>query len=173
MSDMCVGFKRPKWFAITHKMSMNTMLPPYQLLAKIMLTNLWPIRRHTELTFENDQFMYVIAIDVSINLATHFIDVIQKATTEKEVSLPFNGLISKVATMTKVSLCDSEPIIKIFRKILDITIVKFKVVVSKKRSHLEESNSSQPKTSQTNPLLPLIIEQLQVLSNKFDSFTRK
>jgi hypothetical protein len=55
---------------------MNTMLPPYQLLAKIMLTNLCPIGRHTELTFENDQFMYVTAIDVPINLATHFIDVI-------------------------------------------------------------------------------------------------
>jgi hypothetical protein len=74
--------------------------------------------------------------------------------------------------MAKVSLCDSEPIIKIFRKI-SVTIVKFKVVVSKKRSHLEESNSSQPKTPQTNPILPLIIEKLQVLSNKFDSFTHK
>jgi hypothetical protein len=77
--------------------------------------------------------MYGIAIDIPINLATHFINVIQKVTTEKEVSLPFDGLISRVAIMTKVSLCDNEPIIKIFRKISDITVVKFKVVINKKK----------------------------------------
>jgi len=76
--------------------------------------------------------------NVPIGLATHFIDVIQKATTEKEVSLSSSGLISRVAIMVKVPLCDSEPTIKIFGKILAITIFKFKVVVSTKRSHLDE-----------------------------------
>jgi hypothetical protein len=72
------------------------------------------------------------------------LDVIQKAITKKEVRLPFGGLISRVSIMDKTSLHDSEPTIKIYEKISNVTVVKFKVVVSKKRSHPEESNSSQP-----------------------------
>jgi hypothetical protein len=48
------------------------MLPPYRLLAKIALTNLWPIGRHAELMVEKAQFKYDIVIDVPIDLATHF-----------------------------------------------------------------------------------------------------
>jgi len=36
------------------------------------------------LTEEKAQFIYVIAINTTIDLATHFIDVIQKATTERK-----------------------------------------------------------------------------------------
>jgi hypothetical protein len=57
--------------------------------------------------------MYAFAIDISIDLATHFIDAIQKATTKNEMSLPFGGLISRVAIMAKVPLRDSELSIKI------------------------------------------------------------
>jgi len=58
--------------------------------------------------------MYVIAINVSINLATHLLISYKKATTDKDVSLPFGGLISRVTIMAKVPLYDSEPIIHIF-----------------------------------------------------------
>jgi hypothetical protein len=75
--------------------------------------------------------MYIIA--TIINLTTNFIDVMQKATAEKEVSLPFGGLISRVVIMAKVSLHDSESIFKIYEKILVVTVIKFKDVVSKKR----------------------------------------
>jgi hypothetical protein len=43
--------------------------------------------------------MYAIVIDVSINLVTHFIDVIQKAT--KKMSLPFERLITRMTIMAK------------------------------------------------------------------------
>jgi len=98
---------------------MNTMLHLYRVLAKIILTNLWPIGRYIELTIEKAQLMYVTTIDVPIDLATHFIDVIQKATTKKEVSLPFGGLISRVAIMAIVPLHDNEPIVKIYSKSLN------------------------------------------------------
>lgn len=74
--------------------------------------------------------------------------------------LPFSGLISLVAIITKVTLHDSEPIIKIYGKISTVIVVKSKVVINKKRSHPEESTSSHPETPQTSSLLSLIIEKL-------------
>jgi len=145
MNDLFVGPKKPKYSVKTHRLPMTIMLRPNQLLAKIMLTNFWPIARHIELTVEKNQFMYTIAIEVHIDLATHFIDVIQKARIEKEMHVPFDGLISREIIMSKVPLCDIELTVKIYGKTSAVTIVKSKIVVSKKRSHPEEfTSSSQP-----------------------------
>jgi hypothetical protein len=78
--------------------------------------------------------MYIIAIIT--NLTTNFIDVIQKATTEKEVSLPFGVLISRVVIMAKISLHDNESIFKIYGKISIVTVIKSKDMVSKKKKHI-------------------------------------
>jgi hypothetical protein len=76
--------------------------------------------------------MYVITTNVSINLTTHFIDVIQKAKIKNEVSLTFNELITIIKIMAKILLYDREPTIKMYGKISIVTVVKSKVVVSKK-----------------------------------------
>jgi len=75
--------------------------------------------------------MYAITTDIPIDLASHFIDVIQTTTIEKEVSLSFGGLISTITIMKKVLLHDSEPIIKMYKRTSVVTTVKFEVVVSK------------------------------------------
>jgi len=67
----------------------KSMVAPYRLLAKIVLTNLWPIARHTELTIERAQFIYAIMVNVPIDLTTHFIDVIHKALCDKKSSFSF------------------------------------------------------------------------------------
>jgi len=63
---------------------MKLMMTLYKLLAKIILANMWLIVRHIEPTIKKSQFMYAILIDVPIDLATHFIDVIKKALFDKE-----------------------------------------------------------------------------------------
>jgi len=76
--------------------------------------------------------MYAIVIDVPIDLVTHFINVIQKVNTKKKTSLPLGGFITRIEIIAKVPLHDSESIIKMYGKIPTITVVKSKVVVSKK-----------------------------------------
>jgi hypothetical protein len=74
--------------------------------------------------------MYVITTNASINLAIYFVDVIQRATVKKKMSLPFSRFTYRVTIMAKIPLCDNDPIINIYGKILVITIVKSKVAVS-------------------------------------------
>ena len=45
-----------------------------------------------------------------IDLATHFIDVIQKELSNKESSLLFGGLITKIINMAKVPLQYAAPL---------------------------------------------------------------
>jgi len=117
------------------------MIVSNKLLGKIILTNLWPIARHTKLTIEKTQFMSVIMTDVPIDLGTHFINMIKKAFFNKEWSLPFRGQITRVANLTKVPLWDVKTIVTIFGKIHTIIIVKSKTMVSKKRPFANESTS--------------------------------
>jgi hypothetical protein len=46
--------------------------------------------------------MYAIAINVPIDHATYFINVIQKALSNKKSSFPFGGLITKIVILAKV-----------------------------------------------------------------------
>lgn len=67
---------------------------------------------------------------------------IQKDFSNKESSLSFGGLITRVAILAKVPLRDVKPIMKIFGKISVVTVVKSEVLVSKKRTFVDESISS-------------------------------
>jgi len=81
MSDLFIG---PKWTANSLRLPITSMIAPNILLGKIILTNLWPIARHTKLTIGKTQFMYLIMTDVPIDLGTHFINVIKKTFSDKE-----------------------------------------------------------------------------------------
>jgi len=109
--------------------------------------------------------MYAVAINVPIDLATRFIDVIQKVLSNKESSFIFSCLITRVVILAKVPFRDVEPIVKIFGRIYVLIIVKFEVLVRKKIHFDNESISSKPESPSTNLLLQ------QFLTNKFDSFT--
>lgn len=74
--------------------------------------------------------------------------------------------------MAKVPSRDVEPTVKMFGKISPATIMKSEVVVSKKTLFTDKSTLSQLKSPSTSPLLPLTMEQLQFLTNKFDNFTK-
>ncbi|KAF5443045.1 hypothetical protein F2P56_035640 [Juglans regia] len=65
MRNLFVGLDGPKWTAKTHRLPLNHMLPQFRLLAKIVLTNLWPISRHTEITLERAYFMKFTFIKMS------------------------------------------------------------------------------------------------------------
>jgi hypothetical protein len=112
---------------------MKSLVAPYRLLAKIILANLWSITRCTKLIIEKAQFMYAIAINVPIDHATYFINVIQKALSNKKSSFPFGGLITKIVILAKVSLKNVKPMVKMSGKIFIVTVVKSEVVVNKKR----------------------------------------
>lgn len=122
------------------------MLPQFRLLAKIMLSNLWPISRHTEITSEMGYFMYALATG-SIDFPRHVIDIIHCSHGEKELNLPFGSLITKLTMKAKVPLRDNEPIMEMVGSILALTVVKLESVLTKKRPQTIESASSPPKPS--------------------------
>ncbi|KAG6704280.1 hypothetical protein I3842_07G128400 [Carya illinoinensis] len=146
---------------------MKSILPEFRFLAKVVLTNLWPLSRHTELTVEKAQFIYALVKGVPINLLSHIVDVISKARSDKmdKESLPFGGLITKLAKISKVPLRSTEATIKMFGKISSKTVTKSEAVVGlKKRTHAKAFTSSNPPSKQSTE----VVEQLQILQSKFD-----
>jgi hypothetical protein len=67
------------------------------------------------------------------------------------MSLPFRGLIIRLAIMTKAPLHDNEPITKMYEKILVVTVFKFEVVVNKKDHILNSLPSFSPKILKPAP----------------------
>ncbi|KAG6713198.1 hypothetical protein I3842_05G140700 [Carya illinoinensis] len=104
----------------------------FRLLAKIVLTNLWPFSRHTEISLERAYFMYALATGVSIDFPRHVIDIIHRSHVEKELNLLFGSLITKLAMLAKVPLRANEPTMKLTGSISALIMVKSEAVITKK-----------------------------------------
>lgn len=119
------------------------MLPPYRLLAKIVLATLWPISRHTEMPLECAQYMFALVTGVEIDFPLHVIDVLHMANTKKkELNLPFGSLITALAMKAKIPLRQNEPNLKMDGPFSAITVVKSEAIVTKRKSQTTESASS-------------------------------
>jgi hypothetical protein len=59
-----------------------------------------------------------------------------------------------------------------FGKISIVIVGKYKVMVSKKIPFTDELTSYPLESPSSNSLLPIIMEQLHFVTNKFDCFTR-
>lgn len=114
--------------------------------------------------------MYALATGVSTDFSGHVIDIIQCAHVEKELNLPFGGLITKLALRAKVPLWNNEPNLKIVWTISTLTEVKSEAFLTKKWPQTTESASSPPE--QIVPIY-LVLEQINILSQKIDLITTK
>lgn len=144
MRNLFAGPQGPKWNPKVYRTPLHVVLLPYRLLAKIMLTNLWPISRHTKLHLERAHFMYTLATGVSIDFPRHIIDIIHRFHVEKELSLPFDGLITKLAMIAKVPLRANEPTMKVVDSISALKVIKSEAVLTNKRPYTIESASFPP-----------------------------
>lgn len=112
MCNLFIGLEGPKWSTKFNHLPLNNMLSQFRLLAKIVLSNLWPISRHTKITLEMAYVIYALATGVSIDFPRHVIAIIHRSHVEKKLNMPFGSLITKLAMKAKVPLRDNEPTMK-------------------------------------------------------------
>jgi hypothetical protein len=84
--------------------------PAMRLLARIVLQNVWPINRHSEIGFERARFMFGIVDGIPICLCTHAVAQMIEAYRDKSTSLPYAGLITKLLKHLELPIPNSEPV---------------------------------------------------------------
>jgi hypothetical protein len=79
--------------------------PPHQLFVKIVLHNLWPTTRRSELVLKKAHFLYALAMRMPFCLCKHILNTILDMRDDHSMGLPFAYLVTKIClqSMTDIS----------------------------------------------------------------------
>jgi hypothetical protein len=78
------------------QINIGAFAPMHQFLAKIVVTNLWPQARRSELTLKKATLLYAIMMQTPFCLCKHILHTMLKVRDEKSTSLSFGCLITRI-----------------------------------------------------------------------------
>jgi hypothetical protein len=82
--------KRPQREDKFHsQINISVFSPMHQFLAKIVVTNLWPQGRRSELTLKKATLLYAIVMQTPFYLCKHILHAMLEVRDEKNTSLSF------------------------------------------------------------------------------------
>jgi hypothetical protein len=82
------------------------------MLSKIILHNLWPVTRHSDLILKKTQFVYAICLSLPFCLWMHILGVILEACDESNTGPPFGYLLTQIILQSGIGVA-GEPKMKI------------------------------------------------------------
>jgi hypothetical protein len=82
---------------------------PQRLLAKIVLQNVWPIARHSDVRLNKAHLIYAIIKQVPFCMCKHIILTMFELQQDSQVSLPYGGLVTKILKSKLPSIAVNEP----------------------------------------------------------------
>jgi len=81
----------------------------HRFLAKVVVTNLWPQARGSELTLKKATLLYAIVMRTPFCLCKHILHTMLEVRDEKNSSLSFGCLITQICLQVVTNISDSEP----------------------------------------------------------------
>jgi hypothetical protein len=82
----------------------------HRFLAKVVVTNLWPQARRSELTLKKANLLYAIVMQTPFCLCKHILHTMVEVRDEKNTSLSFGCLITQIYLQVVKDISNSEPI---------------------------------------------------------------
>lgn len=113
--DMYEVFRPPgthrSWHDTMNVLPIGHLSQPVKLLARIMLNNIYPLDHHSDLGLPRAQFLYALLTDMSIDFTSFALNLMNDTFNEKNTSLPFGSLISRICE-TFIQVLAFEPKLK-------------------------------------------------------------
>jgi hypothetical protein len=102
--------KRPQREDKSHsQINIGAFAPMHRFLAKIVVTNIWPQARRSELTLKKATLLYAIVMRTPFCLCKHILHTMLEVRDEKNTSLSFGCLITQICLQVVPDISDSEP----------------------------------------------------------------
>jgi hypothetical protein len=102
--------RRPQQEDKSHsQINIGAFTPRHRFLAKVVVTNLWPQARRSELTLKKATLLYANVMRTPFYLCKHILHTMLKVLDEKNTSLSFGCLITHICLQVVTDISDSEP----------------------------------------------------------------
>jgi hypothetical protein len=91
------------------QINIGAFAPMHRFLVKVVVTNLWPQARRSELTLKKATLLYAIVMRTPFCLCKHILHTMLEVRDEKNTSLSFRCLITQICLQVVPEISDSEP----------------------------------------------------------------
>jgi hypothetical protein len=91
------------------QINIGAFAPMHRFLAKIVVTNLWPQARRSELTLKKTTLLYAIVMKTPFCLCKNILHTMLEVRDKKNTSLTFGCLITQICLQVMPDISDSEP----------------------------------------------------------------
>jgi hypothetical protein len=91
------------------QINIGAFAPMHRFLAKVVVTNLWPQARRSELTLKKATLLYAIVMRTPFCLWKHILHAMLEVRDEKNASLSFGCLITQICLQVMTNISDSKP----------------------------------------------------------------
>jgi hypothetical protein len=91
------------------QINIGVFAPIHRFLAKVVVTNLWPQARRSELTLKKATLLYAIVMRTPFCLCKHILHTMLEVRDYKNTSLSFECLITQICLQVVTDISDSEP----------------------------------------------------------------
>jgi len=106
------------------RINIGVFAPMHQFLAKVVVTNLWPQARRSELTLKKAILLYAIVMRTPFCLCKHILHTMLEVLDENNTSLSFGYLITQICLQVVTDISNSEPISRILDPLGIQTLMK-------------------------------------------------
>jgi hypothetical protein len=103
------GTRPPREDKSHSQINIGAFAPMHRFLAKIVVTNLWPQARLSDLTLKKATLLYVIVMRTPFFLCKHILYTMLEVRDEKNTSLSFGCLITQIYLQVVTNISNSEP----------------------------------------------------------------
>jgi hypothetical protein len=104
----------PKWATVWEESKNNILIgwlqSPQQLLAQIVMQNIWPISRHSDVSLNRARLIYAIINRVPFCMYKHIIMTMIEMQEDNQIALPFGGLVTKIFKNKLTNIPANEPV---------------------------------------------------------------
>jgi len=87
-----------------HPQGCEYFFPPYRLLAKIVLHNLWLTARRSELVLKSAQFLYALCMRMLFCLCKHILNLMLEMRDEHSTGVLFACLITRLIIQSEIDV---------------------------------------------------------------------
>jgi hypothetical protein len=101
----------------------GALSPAHRMLGKIVVHNLWPVAKRSDLILKKAQFVYAIHLRLPLYLCKHILGVILEARDENNTGLPFGCLITQIILQSGINV-NGEPKMNVLQPLSKQTLMK-------------------------------------------------
>ncbi|XP_062149271.1 BRAP2 RING ZnF UBP domain-containing protein 1-like isoform X3 [Alnus glutinosa] len=162
------------WEESKNSIPIDFLQSPQHLLARIVMQNIWPISRNSDVPLNRARMIFAIINQIPFCMCKHMIMMMIEMQEDNQIALPFGGLITKILKKKLANIPANEPMDMPEGNFGKLTVMKSNAQVHRFQEQDDpvpsapsvSSSSTEPPNAAVLSILTQITDRLQSMNTR-------